>query len=49
MVRIHQAIAGLLLCVAGIASAVEPCGQVAEIQQEHKKEKPSGLSRYYTQ
>ncbi|EGD98080.1 hypothetical protein TESG_05470 [Trichophyton tonsurans CBS 112818] len=41
MVRIHQVIAGLLLCVAGIASAVEPCGQVAEIQQEHKKEKPS--------
>ncbi|EFE43504.1 peptidase S41 family protein, partial [Trichophyton verrucosum HKI 0517] len=34
------AIAGLLLCVAGIASAVEPCGQVAEIQRERKKEDP---------
>ncbi|KMQ44171.1 ClpP/crotonase-like domain [Trichophyton rubrum] len=40
MVRFHQAIAGLLLCVASIASAVEPCGQVAEYQQEQKKEAP---------
>lgn len=49
MVRFHQAIAGLLLCVAGIASAVEPCGQVAEYQRERKKEAPDGLSRYNTQ
>ncbi|KAK2825733.1 hypothetical protein FQN49_007416 [Arthroderma sp. PD_2] len=43
MVRFHQAFVGLLLS-SGLATATEPCGQVAEAQRKQKAENPSATN-----